>query len=310
MSILHYMILFVLLQPGLLLTLPAVGRSVFMSSKTSVQAVMVHALIFALVVHVFRSGGYFEGFATAASPTVVQETTAFAKELGAPTIALARLDKIDTRVKTQLANLNASVKSLMATQAKYAGKPVPASMKASLDKGSAELAKKKAEIALYQPIADMIPAKRAQMDAMLKKTIVSASASLPPAVVSQLKQSASQLSASQITALQKVVAPMVSSSASPSSILAAVKSIVPSISTGMMSASMMPSMMSSMMSGSMSMPSMMRSGSMSMTSMMRSGSMPAIPKIGGTPITSMMSASMPSSLAQAQSLAAKYGIKL
>ena len=67
MSILHYMILFVLLQPGLLLTLPAVGRSVFMSGKMSVQAVMVHALIFALVVNVFRRWGYFEGFYDTAS---------------------------------------------------------------------------------------------------------------------------------------------------------------------------------------------------------------------------------------------------
>lgn len=272
------MLLFVALQPGVLLTLPAVGRSVFMSGKMSVQAVMVHALIFALVVHFFRRGGYFEGFATAPSPAVVKETAAFSKELGAPTIALARLDKIDTRVKTQLANLNASVKYLMATQAKYAGKPVPANMKATLDKGSAEIAKKQADIALYQSVANMIPAKRAQLDAMLRKTIASASASLPPAVVSQLKQSASQLSASQIAALQKVVAPMVSSSASPSAIANAVRSIVPSISMPMMSASM-------------SMP-------------MMSGSMP---KIGGTSMTSMMTGSMPTSLTQAKALASKYG---
>ena len=272
------MLLFVALQPGVLLTLPAVGRSVFMSGKMSVQAVMVHALIFALVVHFFRRGRYFEGFATAPSPAVVKETAAFSKELGAPTIAIERLDKIDTRVKTQLANLNASVKYLMATQAKYAGKTVPANMKATLDKGSAEIAKKQADIALYQSVANMIPAKRAQLDAMLRKTIASASASLPPAVVSQLKQSASQLSASQIAALQKVVAPMVSSSASPSAIANAVRSIVPSISMPMMSASM-------------SMP-------------MMSGSMP---KIGGTSMTSMMTGSMPTSLTQAKALASKYG---
>jgi len=62
MSILMYMALFVLLQPGLLLTLPAVGRSVFMSGKTSVQAVLVHALVFALVVYLLRRSGYAEGF--------------------------------------------------------------------------------------------------------------------------------------------------------------------------------------------------------------------------------------------------------
>ena len=272
------MLLFVALQPGVLLTLPAVGRSVFMSGKMSVQAVMVHALIFALVVHFFRRGRYFEGFATAPSPAVVNQTAVFSKELGRPTIALARLDKIDTHVKTQLANLNASVKYLMAIQAKYAGKPVPANMKATLDKGSVEIAKKQADIALYQSVAKMITDKRAQLDAMLRKTIASASASLPPAVVSQLKQSASQLSASQIAALQKVVAPMVSASASPSAIANAVRSIVPSISMPMMSASM-------------SMP-------------MMSGSMP---KIGGTSMTSMMTGSMPTSLTQAKALASKYG---
>ncbi len=61
MSILHYMILFVLLQPGLLLTLPAVGRRVFMSGKTSVQAVMVHALVFMTVVY-FLKQYVTEGF--------------------------------------------------------------------------------------------------------------------------------------------------------------------------------------------------------------------------------------------------------
>jgi hypothetical protein len=67
MSVIAMMLLFVALQPGVLLTLPAVGRSVFMSGKMSVQAVMVHALIFAVVVYVFRRGGYFEGFYDTAS---------------------------------------------------------------------------------------------------------------------------------------------------------------------------------------------------------------------------------------------------
>ncbi len=62
MSILHYMILFVLLSPGLLLTLPAVGRRVFMSGKMSVQAVFVHAVVFALVVYYLKRSGFGEGF--------------------------------------------------------------------------------------------------------------------------------------------------------------------------------------------------------------------------------------------------------
>jgi hypothetical protein len=62
MSILIYMILFVLLQPGLLLTLPAVGRRVFMSGKMSVQAVLVHAFVFMVVVYLLRRSGFVEGF--------------------------------------------------------------------------------------------------------------------------------------------------------------------------------------------------------------------------------------------------------
>ena len=41
-------ILFILLSPGLLLTLPPVGKKLFMSCQTSVVAVFVHALVFAL----------------------------------------------------------------------------------------------------------------------------------------------------------------------------------------------------------------------------------------------------------------------
>jgi hypothetical protein len=41
--------LFVLLSPGVLLTLPPVGGQVFMSGKTSLIAVLVHAVIFMLI---------------------------------------------------------------------------------------------------------------------------------------------------------------------------------------------------------------------------------------------------------------------
>lgn len=54
MSIVHYMIIFVLLSPGLLVTLPAVGRSVFMSGKTSTQAVLVHAVVFAVAIYLMK----------------------------------------------------------------------------------------------------------------------------------------------------------------------------------------------------------------------------------------------------------------
>lgn len=41
-------VLFILLSPGLLLTLPPVGKKVFMSCQTSVAAVFVHAVVFYL----------------------------------------------------------------------------------------------------------------------------------------------------------------------------------------------------------------------------------------------------------------------
>jgi hypothetical protein len=41
-------VLFVLLSPGLLLTLPPVGKKIFMSCQTSTAAVFVHALVFAI----------------------------------------------------------------------------------------------------------------------------------------------------------------------------------------------------------------------------------------------------------------------
>jgi len=59
-------ILFLLLQPGLLLTIPPVGKKILMSGKTSITAIMVHALIFAAIIY-FKSSipilRDFEGFA-------------------------------------------------------------------------------------------------------------------------------------------------------------------------------------------------------------------------------------------------------
>lgn len=44
-------VLFILLSPGLLLTIPPVGKKFFMSCQTSVAAVLVHALIFAVAIY-------------------------------------------------------------------------------------------------------------------------------------------------------------------------------------------------------------------------------------------------------------------
>jgi hypothetical protein len=42
-------LLFILLSPGVLLTIPSVGKKIFMSGKTSLSAVLVHSVIFSLV---------------------------------------------------------------------------------------------------------------------------------------------------------------------------------------------------------------------------------------------------------------------
>lgn len=42
-------ILFVLLSPGVLLTIPPLSKGLFMSGQTSVTSVLVHAVVFALV---------------------------------------------------------------------------------------------------------------------------------------------------------------------------------------------------------------------------------------------------------------------
>jgi hypothetical protein len=39
-------VLFILLSPGVLLTLPPIGGKIFMSGKTSLVAVLVHAVVF------------------------------------------------------------------------------------------------------------------------------------------------------------------------------------------------------------------------------------------------------------------------
>jgi len=47
-------VLFVLLSPGVLLTIPAGSRGLWMSRQTSIQAVLVHALIFGVVLYVVK----------------------------------------------------------------------------------------------------------------------------------------------------------------------------------------------------------------------------------------------------------------
>ena len=59
-------VLFVVLSPGVLLTLPPVGGKIWMSGKTSLVAVLVHAVVFYLLLSMRRQipvlNVIFEGF--------------------------------------------------------------------------------------------------------------------------------------------------------------------------------------------------------------------------------------------------------
>ena len=58
--------LFLILSPGMLLTLPPGSKGVWMSRQTSVSAVFVHTIVFSLLVYymvdILRAFGYREGF--------------------------------------------------------------------------------------------------------------------------------------------------------------------------------------------------------------------------------------------------------
>lgn len=64
-------VLFILLSPGLLLTLPRVGKKMFMSCQTSTAAVFVHALIFAfalMYLHYIPILNQLDGFQNTTNP--------------------------------------------------------------------------------------------------------------------------------------------------------------------------------------------------------------------------------------------------
>lgn len=65
-------LLFVLLSPGVLLTLPPIGGKIFMSGKTSLIAVLVHAVVFYVLLSMRRQipvvNMIFEGFEENTTP--------------------------------------------------------------------------------------------------------------------------------------------------------------------------------------------------------------------------------------------------
>jgi len=58
-------ILFFLLSPGVLLTLPPVGKKIWMSGQTSITAAVVHAIVFVGILYLVESQDWIsEGFAS------------------------------------------------------------------------------------------------------------------------------------------------------------------------------------------------------------------------------------------------------
>ncbi len=75
-------ILFIVLSPGVLLTLPPVGKKLFASGKTSLLAVLVHAVVFYIVLRCFTSMTAvrrLEGFAN--PPQGTEGGTCFTKNV-------------------------------------------------------------------------------------------------------------------------------------------------------------------------------------------------------------------------------------
>ena len=60
-------LLFILLSPGLLLTIPPVGKKLFRSGETSIQSILVHAVLFFGLLMLFDK--IDEGFQNEAEPT-------------------------------------------------------------------------------------------------------------------------------------------------------------------------------------------------------------------------------------------------
>lgn len=67
-SIVTATLLFILLSPGFLITIPRVGKKMFMSYQTSLVAVLVHSLVFAVAVVYFNE---VEAFVNAPSDVAV-----------------------------------------------------------------------------------------------------------------------------------------------------------------------------------------------------------------------------------------------
>ena len=62
MQYVYLAVLFFVLSPGVLLTLPPVGKKIWMSGETSCMAAFVHAIVFVGVLWLIREYGLLELF--------------------------------------------------------------------------------------------------------------------------------------------------------------------------------------------------------------------------------------------------------
>ena len=62
MQYVYLAVLFFVLSPGVLLTLPPVGKKIWMSGETSCMAAFVHAIVFVGVLYFIREYGLLEMF--------------------------------------------------------------------------------------------------------------------------------------------------------------------------------------------------------------------------------------------------------
>jgi len=114
-------ILFVLLSPGLLLTIPPVGKSFIASGKTSIQSVIVHALIFGVIVY-FKSSIPFlkseEGFQTQRNVyELFRVFRSYAEERGSIELKLGKAQQdLQTSMSIYLRPRSITVKSLFDLQ--------------------------------------------------------------------------------------------------------------------------------------------------------------------------------------------------
>lgn len=104
-------LLFVLLSPGLLLTLPPVGK-IFMSRKTSITAVLVHAVVFATLLTLLNQVS--EGFQTGPSPQYNPELAAKLVEAATGYMnGLTESPEVDKKVASDYVNGLVTAKSMV-----------------------------------------------------------------------------------------------------------------------------------------------------------------------------------------------------